>query len=237
MQLNAQEKPVLLKGVVKYNTINLPDINIINRTSKIGAASNDNGEFNISAKKGDSIEFSSLEYINRTIEITETHIQNKSITVYLEPGFNELDEVEILQKMRLDFGNVAVQNRTVLDDDDISQTSAPDTDKYMHQGYMTNGVSLIGIYNLLTKNSRAKKRSENEERNQIAQFKSQLPDTLKKLYGKDFFIDWLYIPPNEVDLFLDYCQENGLGDYYNSNEFVIKNFLVIQSNNYLALKN
>ncbi|RXP44824.1 hypothetical protein EC396_16835 [Lutibacter sp. HS1-25] len=237
IHIHAQDKPVLLNGKVKYNSLNLRDINVINRTSKIGTASNDNGEFAISAKKGDSIEFSSIEYLHRTILITDTHIQNKEITVYLEPGFNELDEVEILQKMRFDWSKAPVQQRTVLDIDEVSQSKAPDTDKYLNQGYMTNGMNLVGIYNLLTKNSRARKRSENDEKNLIAHFKSELPDTLKKLYGTDFFTDWLYIPKNEVDLFLDYCQENGLGDYYNSNEFVVKNFLVIQSNQYLKLKN
>ena len=237
VQLNAQEKPILLNGTVKYNTIGLENINVINKTSKIGTASNVNGAFAISAIKGDSILFSSIEYQNRIIEITDTHIQNKTITVYLEPGFNELDEVEILQKMRMDFNNVAVDRRTVLDNDDVSSFKAPNTDQYLNQGYMTNGMSLIGIYSLLTKNSRARKRTANDEKNQIEHFKSELPNTLKRLYGTAFFNDWLYIPTNEVDLFLDYCQGNGLGDYYDSDEFVIKNFLVIQSNQYLKLKN
>lgn len=234
---SAQEKPILLNGNVKYNTINLENINVINKTSNIGTASNVNGEFAISAKKGDSIVFSSLEYQNRTITITESHIESKSILVYLEPGFNELDEVEILQKMRMDFNNIAVDRRTVLDRDDISNFKAPNTDQYLNQGYMTNGMSLIGIYSLLTKNSRARKRTANDEKNQIEHFKSELPNTLKKLYGIDFFTDWLFIPENEVDLFLDYCQGNGLSDYYDSDEFIIKNFLVIQSTNYNKLKN
>ena len=236
IQLNAQEKPILLNGTVKYNNKYISDINVINKTSKIGTASNSNGEFTISAIKGDSIIFSSLEYQNRVIEITESHITNKEITVYLEPGFNELDEVEILQKIRLEFNNISVENRTILDNDTVSEYKAPDTDQYLNQGYMTNGMSLVGIYNLITKKSRAKNRTKNDEKNQIEHFKNELPNTLKKLYGIDFFTDWLYIPIDEVDLFLDYCQGNGLGDYYNSNEFVVKNFLVVQSNNYNKLK-
>jgi len=236
LQVNAQEKPILLNGTVKYNNKYIPDINVINKTSKIGTASNTNGEFTISAIKGDSIMFSSLEYQNRVIEITASHITNKEITVYLEPGFNELDEVEILQKIKLDWSKAPVEQRAVLDNDEISEFKAPDTDQYLNQGYMTNGMSLVGIYNLITKKNRAKKRTANDEKNQIEHFKNELPNTLKNLYGIDFFTDWLYIPSNEVDLFLDYCQGNGLGDYYNSNEFVVKNFLVVQSNSYNKLK-
>jgi len=236
VQVKAQEKPILLDGTVKYNNLKIPNINVINMTSKIGTLSNQDGSFTISAIKGDSIMFSSLEYQNRTIVITDSHINNNAITVYLEPGFNELDEVEILQKIKLDFNNISVDRRTVLDNDLVTEYKAPNTDQYLNQGYMTNGMSLVGIYNLITKKSRAKKRTANDEKNQIEQFKIELPNTLKNLYGRDFFTDWLYIPPNEIDLFLDYCQENGMGDYYNSNEFVVKNFLVLQSNNYLALK-
>lgn len=236
LQVDAQDKPILLEGDVKYNTFNLADINVVNKTSKIGALSNNQGKFTISAVKGDSIMFSSLEYQNRIIVITASHINKKAITVYLEPGFNELDEVEILQKIRLEFNNIAIDNRTVLDNDVVSEYKAPDTDQYLNQGYMNNGMSLVGIYNLITKKSRAKKRTENDEKNQIEHFKNELPNTLKNLYGIDFFTDWLYIPLNEVDLFLDYCQGNGLGDYYNNNEFEVKNFLVIQSQNYNKIK-
>ncbi len=68
-ELNAQEKPILLNGTVKYNTIGLENINVINKTSKIGTSSNVNGEFAISAIKGDSMLFSSIEYQNRVQDI------------------------------------------------------------------------------------------------------------------------------------------------------------------------
>lgn len=234
----AQEERTIVQGKVKFENTELEDINIIDLTTNIGIASNSHGVFIIPVAKGDSILFSSVSYQNRIIVISDTHIKEKSLTVYLEPGFNELDEVEILRKVRLEFNNVAVDQRAVLDFDEISTSTAPDVQKtFDYNTQLTNGVSLTSIYNAVTKNARARKRSENDEKNHITHLQNEFPNKLKNEYGDDFFVDWLYIPANEINLFLDFCQENGLGELYDSNEFIVKNFLVLQSNKYLDLKN
>lgn len=235
--LFAQQEAEILQGKVKFEDSYLQDINIINLRSNLGTSSNSNGVFIIPAIKGDSILFSSVAYQNRIIVISEHHIEDHLITVYLEPGFNELDEVEILRKVRLEFNNVAVDQRAILDTDEISVNSAPDVQQtFDYNTQLTNGVSLTSIYNAVTKKARARKRSENDEKNHITHLKNEFPNKIKSEYGEDFFIDWLYIPANEINLFLDYCQENGLGELYDSNEFIVKNFLVLESNEYLELK-
>lgn len=235
--LYAQEERTILQGKVKYDKSELQDINIIDLATNIGIASNSHGIFIIPAAKGDSILFSSIAYQNRIIVITETHIKEKSLTVYLEPGFNELDEVEILRKVRLEFNNVAVDQRAILDFDEISVNEAPDVRQtFDYNTQLTNGVSLVSIYNAITKKARAKKRIDNDEKNYITQLKNEFPDKLKAEYGDKFFTEWLYIPSAEINLFLDFCQVDGLGELYESNEFIVKNFLVLQSNEYLKLK-
>lgn len=235
--LYAQEERTILQGKVKYNDSYIQDINIINKTTQLGTASNSHGIFIIPAAKGDSILFSSLSYQNRTIVISEKHINEKSLIVYLEPGFNELDEVEILRKVRLEFNNVAVDQRTILDLDEISLNKAPDVQQtFDYNTQLTNGVSLVSIYNAVTKNARARKRSANDEKNYITHLKDEFSYKIKKEYGDKFFIEWLFIPNNEILLFLDFCQGKGLGELYESNEFIVKNFLVLQSNEYLNLK-
>lgn len=237
LKMNGQEERIKLKGNVKYNTTNLENINIINKAVKMGTASNADGIFEIIAAKGDSIEFSSIEYQNRTIVITENHINSKYIAVYLEPGFNELDEVEILQSMRLDVSKVPVQQRAQLDIDEMDLREAPDAkDLSGYNTQLTNGMDLIQIYSLLTKKSRAKKRSENDLKNEIEHIKQELPTTLKNAYGDDFFTEWLHIENDEIYEFLDFCQANGLGDFYKSEEIYIKDFLIKQSVNFNKTK-
>lgn len=237
LKMNAQEDRIRLKGNVKYNTANLENINIINKTLKLGTASNVDGIFEIVAAKGDSIEFSSIEYQNRTIVVTENHINSKYIAVYLEPGFNELDEVQILQNMRIDVSKVPVQQRAQLDIDEMDLNEAPDArDLSGYNTQLTNGMDLIQIYSLLTKKKRAKKRSENDLKNEIEHIKQELPTTLKNAYGDDFFTEWLHIENDEIYEFLDFCQANGLGDFYKSEEIYIKDFLIKQSVNFNKTK-
>lgn len=233
----AQEEAEVLQGKVKYEDSYLQDINIINLRSNLGTSSNSHGIFIIPAVEGDSILFSSISYQNRIIVVTDHHIQDHLMTVYLEPGFNELDEVEILRKVRLEFNNVAVDQRAVLDADEISVNSAPNVQQtFDYNTQLTNGVSLTSIYKAITQKARAKKQSENDEKNQITHLQNEFPNKIKAEYGDEFFTEWLYIPADEINLFLDFCQENGLGELYDSNEFIVKNFLVLESNEYLKLK-
>ena len=225
----AQKDIINLKGVVLYNTSNLGDINILNKQMNIGTASDEFGSFEIPAAKGDSILFSSISFQNRIIIVTDTHINEQKMTVYLEPGFNELDEVEILQKMRLEFNNIAVPQNATLDNDDVSQKQAPSTYRTTLPNQFDNGLNLIGIYQALTKGFRDKRLSENDRKNKIEHLKNEMPNTVLQLYGTKFFTDWLYINPDEVHEFLDFCQGNGLSRYYKSDEIVVKDFLVKQS--------
>lgn len=234
----AQNNEVKLGGNIKYNSKNLENINVINKTLKLGTVSNANGQFAITVKKGDSIEFSSLEYQNRTIKITETHLADGYITVYLEPGFNELDEVQILQKMRVDFSNAPVQQNTKLDYDEMDLAKAPDSkDLSGYNTQLTNGMDLIAIYDLLTKKKRARKRTENDLKNEIDFIKKELPNTIRASYGDNFFTEWLNLENDEIYKFLDFCQGNGLGDLYKSEEIYIKDFLVKQSVLFNQIKN
>lgn len=236
--VSSQEERIKLEGTVKYNSKVLENINIINKTQKTGSVSNSKGQFTVFAIKGDSIEFSSLEYQNRIVEITENHIANKFIAVYLEPGFNELDEVAILQKVRMDWSDAPVQQRAELDIDEMDMAEAPDSkDLSGYNTQLTNGMDLVGIYNLLTKKKRAKKRTENDIKNEIEFIKKELPNTLRATYGDDFFTEWLHIENDEIYKFLDFCQANGLGELYKSDEIYIKDFLIKQSVVFNQIKN
>lgn len=235
--LYSQEEKTMLNGKVQFENTNLQNINIINKATNLGTLSNSDGLFNIPASKGDTLLFSSMVHQNRNIIITEKHIKNKSITVYLEPGFNELDEVEILRKVRLEFRNVSVDRRTILDYDKITESAAPDVKKtFDYNTQLTNGVSFIGIYEALTKKTRERKNKERSETTRIARLKDSFSFKIKSDYGENFFVEWLNVPETEINIFLEFCHDNGLAELYNSNEFLIKNFLVLQSKKYLELK-
>ena len=85
----------LIQGKVIYRNINVVAANVINNTSQSTTITDDLGEFQIYAREGDEIIFSSVQYIIRTVRITDEIIKNKRLTIQINERIRELDEVVI----------------------------------------------------------------------------------------------------------------------------------------------
>lgn len=234
----AQEQQIDLEGIVKSETNALQDINIINKTSKLGTFSNVNGAFTLPVSLGDSIQFSAISYKTRTIEITLNHLKSKKIIVFLEPGLNELDEISIEQKVRLDFGKTSLPKGAIFEKDNIDLKKAPNarnlTDPTSPAG--SNTGNILGVITLIV-NKILKKSTERKKEEKIQlKIQQNFSNTVIDNYGKDFFIKSLNINQDDLFLFIDYCKDNGLNTYYMSDEFTVKNFLVIQSKKFIEIK-
>lgn len=232
----AQENRIKLNGTVKNDSIYLQDINIINKATNFGTSSNKNGEFELTAKLGDTILFSSIIYLNREIKITKTHINTKSLNVYLEQEINNLDEIMLVGKMSLELGKVALPMGAVLEKDEDYYKKPPDI-THLTSPIKGRGISFIGVFNMLTSNLRNKRREKVEKQKQIEKLKENFSTNLRVLYQDIFFTEGLNIPEHKINLFLDYCEGNGLNEFYDSSEIEIKNFLVNQSKNFNSIKN
>jgi len=158
LKSNAQNNLTKLKGIVKHDSTYLQDINIINKTTNFGATSSITGSFTLYVKKGDSILFSSLVYIDRIILISETHLKTKSITVYLEPDYYQLDEVMLDKKILLNSIKIAVAKGTILDNDKMSNKKLPNARKLTDPNANAGGINPIAIFMLITKKLTEKSR-------------------------------------------------------------------------------
>ena len=233
---NAQEIRIKLEGIVKYDSIFLQDINILNKATNLGASSDNIGSFSMYAKEGDSILFSSIVYENRIIKISKTHLNSKKIIVYLEPDYYQLNEVMVEKKISIS-GNLAVTKGTIFDNDEISNRKAPNARKLTDPNAQAGGINPIAIFMMLTKKSRLKRKARKLELEEIKQLKIKFPTTIKNLYGNKFFKEALNIKADNIYLFLGYCEGNGLLELYNSNEIVIKNFLILQARKFNSFNN
>lgn len=238
---NSQENIIKINGVVKSDSTFLRDINIINKTKNFGASSNQKGAYELYAALGDTILFSSVSYNERIIVISKNHLLKKSITVYLEPKVNELEEVLIEKRINENWTKYAVQNGRVLEKDAMEYNKAPNalnlTDPTSPAGSNTGNV--LGVLSLLSEKIFASSIKNRKERNIIKQqtqlLKESFSEKLYTSYGKSYFIDQLNIDDYKVYLFLDYCIDNGLNSYYDKHEIEIKNFLFIQSKKFNEL--
>jgi len=239
--LKAQDVRFKIKGNVKHDSTYLQDINILNNATNLGASSNKAGYFLIDAKEGDSVVFSSLVYENRIIIISKTHTTSKQITVYLEPDYYQLEEVMLAKKVFLDWSRAAVTKGTILNNDKISNSKAPDARKLTDPNANAGGLNPIAILMMITKKVRLKRKTKRLklklELEEIKRLKIEFPTTIKHLYGAIFFKEILHINEDNIYLFLDYCEGNGLNEFYKSNEIVIKNFLILQAKKFNSIRN
>ena len=94
-QFGYSQDAELIQGKVIYRNINVVAANVINNTSQSSTITDDLGEFQIYAKEGDEIIFSSVQYVIRTVKITNEIIKSKRLTIQINERIRELDEVVI----------------------------------------------------------------------------------------------------------------------------------------------
>ncbi len=237
LKSNAQENRIQLEGTVKYNSMYLPDINISNKITLLGVASNKNGNFIILAKEGDSVLFSSLVYTNRIIIISKTHIKSKKITVYLEPDYYQLDEIMLNKQIVIDWAKTSVTKGTILNNDAIINSKAPNARKLTDPNAQAGGLNPISLFMSLTKKARIKRKKRRAKEEKLQQLKSDFPDDIRNLYNDNFYIEWLHIPEEKINLFLDFCESNGLLELYDKDEIIIKDFLIKQAKKFNLINN
>jgi len=232
----AQEITVKLEGVVKYNSTLLQDINILNKATLFGTSSSIKGSFTIYAKEGDSILFSSLVYEDRVIKITRNHLNSKKITVHLEPDYEQLDEVMIEKEIFINWKSAAVPKGTILSIDEMSAKKAPNARNLTDPNAQAGGLNPITLFMMLTKKARLKRKERKLELEKNKRLKAEFATTIKNEYEATFFSDVLHISEKNIYLFLDYCEGNGLPDFYKSEEIVVKNFLIKQSKDFKLIQ-
>jgi hypothetical protein len=239
-QVTAQNSQVTIDGFVRNDSIFLKDIQVINKTTNFVIFSNDKGKFQINVTLGDSILFSSLTHKKRIVKISETHISNKKIIVYLEPAVNELDEV-YLQKIKLELKNIAVHQKAVLDNDFITMQKPPNMLATTDPTFVGGGFNALGLiselYKLIFRNKIESRKAKEAKNRRYEKLKSDFSQNFNNKYSREFYTKTLGISEDEVYRFIDFCEGNGLFEYYNKNDFEIKDFLIKQVKKYNEIRN
>ena len=89
----------------------------------------------------------------------------------------------------------------------------------------------------LKKTNRKERKKERKKEKQIKIAKKKFSENIVEQFNKDFFTKKLNIHEDKVYLFIDYCNGNGLENFYNTNEIEIVNFFIIQSKKFNEIQN
>ena len=191
-QFSFSQERELIQGKVIYRNINVPAANVINNTSQTSTITNDQGEFEIFAKEGDEIIFSSVQYIIRTVRVNDEILKNKRLIVQINQRIRELDEVVITPDDTDKF--LDLKEEQFKGFDYIADKSTKIENILTDNRQVVNGLNFVNIFKLLS--SLVDSKSEEEKL-------SILPsEALPLILEENFFTDILNLEFFEVNDFL-----------------------------------
>ena len=227
-QLSFSQERELIQGKVIYRNINVPAANVINNTSQISTITNDQGEFEIFAKEGDEIIFSSVQYIIRTVRINDEILKNKRLIVQINQRVRELDEVVITPDDTDKF--LDLKEEQFKGFDYLADKSTKIENILTDNRQFVDGLNFVNIFKLLS--SLVDSKSEEEKL-------SILPsEALPLILEENFFTDVLKLEFFEVNDFLlqlDLDQEIKQL-IIKKNQFLLIDYLLNKSDTYKELR-
>ncbi len=214
----------LIQGKVIYRNINVVAANVINNTSQNTTITDDLGEFQIYAREGDEIIFSSVQYIIRTVRITDEIIKNKRLTVQINERIRELDEVVITPDNTEKF--LDLKEEEFKGFDYIADKSTRVQNNLTETRQLKNGVDFVNIFKLLKTIIDSK--SEEEKESLLAS------EVIPYLLEDDFFTESLLLASSQIVDFLIYIDSrpNSADILLEKNEFLLIDFLLNESIRY-----
>ena len=223
-QLGYSQDRQLIQGKVIYRNINVVAANVINNTSQSTTITDDLGEFQIYAKEGDEIIFSSVQYIIRTVKITDEIIKNKRLTVQINERIRELDEVVITPDNTEKF--LDLKEEEFKGFDYVADKSTKIENPLTETRELRYGVDFVNIFKLLKTIIDSK--SEEEKENLIAS------EVIPYLFEDDFFTENLLLATSQINDFLIYIdtRPNVIDVLLEKNQFLLIDFLLNESIRY-----
>jgi hypothetical protein len=220
----SQESRTLITGTVRSDTLGIENAHVINKTSNKGSITNQLGQFKISAKEGDTIIVSDIQYRGEILILNARHIEEGNLDFELEVLTNELEEVVLRQ-----YGNMAKElglpnaGKKPLSkvERNLNAYSQKSTPMVILQALLFKPGGIDDIYNIVSGNRKRDRKLKQlldedfrqEQNNTIgAQIRAYLKD--------DFFIKEVKIPEELIEPYIRYCMSKGLPRLYREQRLI-----------------
>ena len=221
--VSAQEKRIPLKGKLLYRNSNVIAANVVNNTALTNTISNGEGEFEILARVGDEIIFSSVQFKIKSVVVTEEIIKKNRLVVEINERTTLLDEIVVGPENTEKFLDLKKEEFSRVDYTQDKSTRVRNT--ITTQGQLTNGLNIINIAKLLAK---AVSANDVEKRTLVPS------KVLPLIFEDDFFTKDLDLATSEVVGFLEELDRVLPSDRLlkKDMEFQLIEYLYLQSEKY-----
>mgnify|MGYP003332967093 FL=1 len=191
--LLSQERQ-LIKGKLLYKNTEVVAANVINNTAQTNTITNSDGEFEIKVTEGDEIIFSSVQYLIRSVKITQEILTKNRLVVSVNENITELKEVVVTTEDKDRFLDLLEEEFKGFDYDQDKSTRI--NNKLTDDRLITNGIDFVNIAKLISKALSSK---SNEE-----QMKMKPSEVLPLVFETSFFENDLSLRNDQVAGFLEY---------------------------------
>ena len=227
-QLTYSQDRQLIQGKVIYRNIDVPAANVINNTDQSSTITNDQGEFEIFAKEGDEIIFSSVQYIIRTVRVNKEILKNKRLVVQINERVRELDEVVITPDDTQKF--LDLKEEQFKGFDYVADKSTKIQNVLTDNRQVVNGLNFVNIFKLLS--TIVDSKSDVEKLNIVPS------EVLPYILEENFFSDVLKLETFEINDFLFNLDSDEMMKslILEKNQFLVIDYLINKADSYKDLK-
>jgi len=228
IQFSYSQNRELIQGKVIYRNIDVPAANVINNTAQSSTITNDQGEFEIYAKEGDEIIFSSVQYIIRTVRVNKEILENKRIIVQINERVRELDEIVVTPEDTQKF--LDLKEEQFKGFDYLADKSTKIQNVLTDNRQVVNGLNFVNIFKLLSSIVDAK--SDEEKLNIIPS------EVLPYVLEENFFSGVLELESFEINDFLSKLDSDTemKNLILEKNQFLIIDYLLNKADTYKNLR-
>lgn len=240
-QVSFSQTEQLLKGVVSSENFLLYNVDVINKTSQKSSVTNEKGEFVIAVKANDSLLFYLKDFNLKRLKVSQEQIKLNNLQVVMFKKAEELEEVLITKIEGAKIEGTKF-NKKVFDAwekgkrEEIKVKKADDlaNNRTVYDGTIDNGMDFFAIgkkiLGLFVKNKESEKETSPE-----------IDFTILAIQTCDlkFFTDNLKLKPEEIRLFLQFCDLDPKSKKImeHNNVLSMMDFLIAKNIEFQKLKN
>ena len=225
-QFSFSQTAKLLKGVVSYDGFLLQDVDVINKTSEETAKTNEKGEFVINAKANDSLLFYRKNFYLKRLKVYKAQFEQNNLSVFMLVKAEELDEVVVERVESMSLKGSKGYEQSKLDEYATEKFDNREGHQVMRNGTFVNGLNFVSIFKKISGLFAKEKEPAKKFSPEI-----EFATVVKNTCDQKFFIETLKLKPEEINLFLQFC------DTDTKSKSLIKSYNVLSMMDFLTEKN
>jgi hypothetical protein len=220
-QFSFSQTEKLIQGRVLSGDFPVQGIEIVNLVTEKNTTTDSNGRFSILVKADDMLVFISEKYDYKRLFLDKEFLDKNNFIISLTRKPEQLEEV-VVTKVSLNSQGFFSQEVA----DEIKLEKGKYRNRTIYDGTIENGADLKRIGGMIL-DLFIKKKEDNKESVSIIEFK----ELAKTNYPQTFFTDTLKLKPEEVALFLEFCDADPKSKVVleNANSLSLMDFLLTKN--------